>query len=318
MRIITHSEVASVIGLALSGDGRQVAASTTLRFVGVWDTFTGDVLASRREPLGITARLLYQPDNRTLIVTRPDQTLRTWRPLGTNLVEIGAFGGHLAGVGALASSPNRARLPTGDNLGVVKLWDASRLDRGVERMDARDVVPWHMNQLQFLSDHCTLVAWGRGDDLSSVLSFWDLSTQQWPFDLRGHTDFINWVCFAPDGQTLASASADRTLKLWSAQTGQKLLSLPQVAEVFQTAFSGQGHHDAGGREGGHLVPAHHLLEPVKLTGRPGRDRFVVQVPLQVSSQTVGGVVTPLTVLLQALHHDPVQVALEQRNCLFHS
>jgi hypothetical protein len=59
-----------------------------------------------------------------------------------------------------------------------------------------------------------------------------------------------------------------------------------------------------------LVPTRHFLEPVKLTGRTGEDRFVVEMPLEIERQAVGSIVTTGAVLLQALHHDPVEVALE--------
>ena len=43
--------------------------------------------------------------------------------------------------------------------------------------------------------------------------------------LNGHTSNVMSVAFSPDGQRLASASADKTVKVWNAATGQKMLTL---------------------------------------------------------------------------------------------
>jgi WD40 repeat protein len=40
--------------------------------------------------------------------------------------------------------------------------------------------------------------------------------------LKGHTDAVTSIAYSPDGKRLASASWDKTMKMWDAQTGQEL------------------------------------------------------------------------------------------------
>jgi WD40 repeat protein len=41
---------------------------------------------------------------------------------------------------------------------------------------------------------------------------------------RGHSAKVNAVIWSPDGQYIASASDDRTVQVWEASTGKKLLT----------------------------------------------------------------------------------------------
>jgi hypothetical protein len=59
--------------------------------------------------------------------------------------------------------------------------------------------------------------------------------------LKGHTGGVNGVSFSPDGQRLASASYDQTIKLWDTATGQELLTLKgHTSSLTGVAFSPDG------------------------------------------------------------------------------
>ena len=59
--------------------------------------------------------------------------------------------------------------------------------------------------------------------------------------LKGHSSFVFRVSFSPDGQTLASASWDNTIKLWDVKTGKEIATLKGHTDVvYSVSFSPDG------------------------------------------------------------------------------
>src|SRR5262249_3718025 len=70
---------------------------------------------------------------------------------------------------------------------------------------------------------------------------WETATGKLQHRRSGHTSSVRSVTFSPDGQWLASASSDQTIRVSDAASGQHLLTLKgHAGEVLGLAFSPDG------------------------------------------------------------------------------
>jgi len=89
------------------------------------------------------------------------------------------------------------------------------------------------------------------------------------------------------------------------------LLLPADGYVADHQRHNCGQHSSGDENhGGQRRPVApgELPQPVPRRRRTGLHRLIVQVALHIHREAVGGLVTPVAVLFQRLHHDPVQLA----------
>ncbi|MCE2403030.1 hypothetical protein J4G08_19410, partial [Candidatus Poribacteria bacterium] len=65
--------------------------------------------------------------------------------------------------------------------------------------------------------------------------------------LTGHTNSVSSVSFSPDGNTIASGSLDKTIRLWNTRTGIQIQTLiGHTSPVNSVSFSPDGNTIASG------------------------------------------------------------------------
>ena len=60
---------------------------------------------------------------------------------------------------------------------------------------------------------------------TDTLNFLDYENISIAHNLNGHSSYVNTLAISPDGQTLVSGSADKTIKIWNLSTGQEIRTL---------------------------------------------------------------------------------------------
>ena len=244
--------------LAFSPDSKTVAGANREGEIKVWDPNTGDEMSSFNtihiQSLG---QLAYSSDTNTL-VSGHGKTIRIWDTF--NYTQLSTRLNTDIHPAALVFSPKDKTVTSaarftyfkmkkglgaaGENLSSkLSVWNThtsdklselpveSRRGKGPEPGRRFDTYSSGSNGVVAFSKNGYMLAAVLNEDRATehyrfTIHLWAIPFEKSHAILKGHTARIYAIVLTPDGKTLASGSADETIRIWDTSTGNQLLSLP--------------------------------------------------------------------------------------------
>ncbi|KAG1871581.1 hypothetical protein F4604DRAFT_1955755 [Suillus subluteus] len=207
--------------------GRLAASCLFSGSIALWDTFSGQMMG---QPLtrdqGAIYALAFSPDGTRLISGGQNCTIIMWNVQAASVV-LDPPATHTKTVLCLAFSRDGLRYASGSRDGTIRIWDAASGRMALEPFRGHS---GGVYSVAFTPDGTRIVS---GSDDKHVC-VWDVQAssslnrsreESMPIKLCGHHSTVFSVAVSPDGQFIASASNDTTVRLWSLESREELSHL---------------------------------------------------------------------------------------------
>jgi len=233
---------AEVRTIAFAADGRLLATGNQDGIVRLWATSTGKEIGQLRHDDAVVD-LAFSPTGRFIATASKDGNARLWSLDDQREVGRMSYGsGDYREVREVAFSPDGrffAAISTG---GRVCFWDVERSAK--DKCFSSGMVGLG---LAYSPDGRTLAI-----AATNSVQIWDVESGNRRLYMEhadhlgnakmAHFLWVDDVAFSPDGRYLASASRDRTVRVWDAKSGQEVVRLQHAGPIESIAFSPDGQH----------------------------------------------------------------------------
>lgn len=193
-----------VFSIAFSPDGKYFATASGDSAVKVWDLTLGKEFLTLKGHANIVYSVTFSPDGKWLATGSWDNLAKVWDLISGT--ELKALKGHSGPVYSVAFSPDGNRLATGSLDNKAKIWD---LESGKECATFLGHEFSSVQSIAFSPNRRWLAV--ASDNTAEIL---DLESGKEVIAFLGHTEEIHNLVFSPDGSNLATASWDKTVKIW--------------------------------------------------------------------------------------------------------
>jgi WD40 repeat protein/tRNA A-37 threonylcarbamoyl transferase component Bud32 len=247
-----HSD--KVKSIAISSDGQTIASGSGDKTIKLWNLKTGKLLRTLGGHSSYVLSVAFSPNGQTLISSSADKSVQLW-DVGTGKL-LQTLSGHSGWVYSIAISSDGQTLATASDDRTIKLWHlptgklmgtlpepSGNVVRSVMfSPDGKTLISGSFNKIHLWNVENLQAGCQDGQSCSPAKTF------------SARLGVVNAIAITPDGQTLASGSKDKTIKLWNLKTGQLKETISEVSdEVHSLTFTPDGKTlVSGGSEDGSI------------------------------------------------------------------
>lgn len=210
--------------IAFRPDGKMIASAGEDRTIKLWNVQEGTLLKIMEGHTLNVWSVKFTPDGNQIVSGSFDNTIKIWDVNDGKAIH--TLEGHEQAIVDLAISPDGKTLASGSDDATIKLWNLGE-GRLMQTLKGGDE---HVQALAFSPDSKRLLSGGKdkssfGEFLQNIfgdshsnkgisMRLWDLQSGEVLQTFCEHSNDVNDVDYSPDGKWIASASSDKTVKLW--------------------------------------------------------------------------------------------------------
>lgn len=231
---IQHSvpdHTGEVMSVTISPNGQYVASTSNDKTVKLWCSSTYELQATLSGHDSYVSCAAFTPNSEHIVSGSWDYTVKVWQVRSGRLVR--TLQGHRRCVEEVACSPVEDIVASGDREGIIKLWDI-KTGRLYWTVRAHG---W-TRSLDFSPDGKQVASCSTSD-----IELWKVKTGWSSKRLIGHTHNVETATFSPDGRHIASASFDKTVRLWDVAKSLNM-PVPFVGEVVSRVVKFGVYHES--------------------------------------------------------------------------
>ena len=209
----------SILALALSADGKKIAAAGTDRIVRVWDVMTGKHEHAIENHADWVLGVAFTPDGKGLATASRDKTAKVWDLAAKE--SLLTFPDHQNIVNNVAITPDgKFGISAGED-NSIRLWQATdgakQIGKSTKNMAGHSKAVFRL--ASYADGKSALLASCSAD---GTVKLWNPMTGTLIKSLPGLTDWVYAVAISKDGQLVAGGAANGEVRVWKTSDGSQV------------------------------------------------------------------------------------------------